>query len=58
MPPPDADHWMYDPPAGIREGIDEECGDDCSRVGKISGRSAALHIEFDDVLGGGLLKPR
>ena len=28
MPPPDCEGWMYDPPSGIREGEDVECGDD------------------------------
>jgi hypothetical protein len=56
MPPPDADHWMYDPPAGIREGIDEECGDDIRSIGgRVSGRDAALQL--NDVFGRSLLKP-
>lgn len=37
MPPRDADEWMYDPPEGIREGVDDEAATDVRSVKSTSG---------------------
>ncbi len=53
MPPQDCEGWMYDPPRGVLEGEDPECGDDAH---KILQRDAAL--QRDDICSISLSDPR